>query len=177
MGVMASQITSLAIVYSNVYSDPDQRKHQSSTSLAFVWGIHRGPVNPPHKWPVTRKMFPFHDPIVFWRKLTCVLMAKCNNTSDNNCDKDNNYNNNCDDNNDDNYDDDDNTNNNNNNNNNKNGLGCIIISLCSSGWMAVVFADQLTSCLYWQALSRGTIIWTSFSVFLVGAASSGFMKN
>ena len=61
MGAMASQITSLTIVYSTVYSDADQRKHQSSASLAFVWGIHRGPVNSPHKWPVTRKMFPFDD--------------------------------------------------------------------------------------------------------------------
>ena len=59
MGSIASQITSLTIVYSIVYSDADQRKHQSSASLAFVWGIHRGPVNSPHKWQVTRKMFPF----------------------------------------------------------------------------------------------------------------------
>ena len=64
MGAIASQITSLKIVYSNVYSDTDQRKHQSSVSLAFVWGIHRGPVNSPHKWPVTRKMFPFDDVIM-----------------------------------------------------------------------------------------------------------------
>ena len=41
MTVMASQITSLTVVYSTVYSDADQRKHQSSASLAFVWGIHR----------------------------------------------------------------------------------------------------------------------------------------
>ena len=34
MGVLASQITSLTIVYSIVYSDADQRKHQSSTLLA-----------------------------------------------------------------------------------------------------------------------------------------------
>ena len=47
----------------NCYSDTDQRKHQSSASLAFVWGIHRGPVNSPHKWPATRKMFPFDDVI------------------------------------------------------------------------------------------------------------------
>ena len=58
MRAVASQITSLTIVYSTVYPDADQRKkHQSSTSLAFVWGIHRGPVNSPHKWPVTRKCF------------------------------------------------------------------------------------------------------------------------
>ena len=64
MGTMASQITSLAIVYSTVYSGADKRKHQSSASLAFVWGIHRGPVNSPHKWPVTREMFPFDDVIM-----------------------------------------------------------------------------------------------------------------
>ena len=42
IGAIASQITSLTIVYSTVYSDADQRKHQSSASLAFVLGIHRG---------------------------------------------------------------------------------------------------------------------------------------
>ena len=42
MGAIASQITSLTVVYLTVYSDADQRKHQSSASLAFVWGIHRG---------------------------------------------------------------------------------------------------------------------------------------
>ena len=64
MTTMASQITSLTVVYSNVYSDADQRKHQSSASLAFVRGIHRGPVNSPHKGPVTRQMFPFDDVIM-----------------------------------------------------------------------------------------------------------------
>ena len=64
MGVIASQITSLTIVYATVYSDADQLKHRSSASLAFVRGIHRGPVNFPHKWPVTRKMFPFDDLIM-----------------------------------------------------------------------------------------------------------------
>ena len=64
MGAIASQITSLTIVYSTVYSDADQRKHESSASLAFVRGIHRGPVNSPHKWPVKRKMFPFDDVIM-----------------------------------------------------------------------------------------------------------------
>ena len=64
MTTIASQITSLMIVYSTVYSGADQSKHQSSASLAFVWGIHRGPVNSPHKWPVTRKMFPFDDVIM-----------------------------------------------------------------------------------------------------------------
>ena len=64
MSLMASQITSLTIVYSTVYSGADQRKHQSSASLAFVRGIHRGPVNSQHKWPVTPKMFPFDDVIM-----------------------------------------------------------------------------------------------------------------
>ena len=64
MGAIASQITSLTIVYLTVYSGADQSKYQSSASLAFVWGIHRGPVNSPHKWPVTRKMFPFDDVIM-----------------------------------------------------------------------------------------------------------------
>ena len=41
MTTIASQITSLTSVYSTVYSDADQTKHQSSASLAFVWGIHR----------------------------------------------------------------------------------------------------------------------------------------
>ena len=68
MGAMASQITSLTIVYSVVYSGSDQSKHQSCESLAFVWGIHWGPLNSPHKWPVTRKMSPFDDVIMtkFW---------------------------------------------------------------------------------------------------------------
>ena len=64
MGVITSQITSLTIIYSSVYSDADQRKHQSSASLAFVRGIHRGPMNSPHKGPVKRKMFPFDDVIM-----------------------------------------------------------------------------------------------------------------
>ena len=66
MSAMVSQVTSLTIVYSTIYLDADQRKHQSSASLAFVRGIHRGPVNSPHKEPVTRKMFPFDDAIMTW---------------------------------------------------------------------------------------------------------------
>ena len=52
VGAMASQINSLTIVYLNVYS------------LAFLRGIHRWPVNSPHKGPVTRKMFAFDDVIM-----------------------------------------------------------------------------------------------------------------
>ena len=64
MNSMASQITSLTIVSSTIYSGADQRKHQSSASLAFARGIHRWPVNSPHKWPVTRKKFLFDDVIM-----------------------------------------------------------------------------------------------------------------
>ena len=64
MRAMLSQITSLMIVYSTVYSGTDQRKHQSSALLAFVRGIHRWPVNSPHKGPVMRKMYPFDDIII-----------------------------------------------------------------------------------------------------------------
>ena len=64
MSTMASQIASLEIVYSTAYSGADQRKHQSSASLAFVRRIHRWPVNSTCKWPVTWKMFPFDDVIV-----------------------------------------------------------------------------------------------------------------
>ena len=78
MSEIASQITSLTIVYSTVHSGADQSKHQSSASLAFVWEnfprywpfvreIHRWPVNFPHKWPVTRKIFPLDDVIMGWR--------------------------------------------------------------------------------------------------------------
>ena len=63
MGAIASQITSLGLVCSTVYAGADQRKNQSSASLAFVRGIHRWPVNSPHKWPVTRKMFQFDEVI------------------------------------------------------------------------------------------------------------------
>ena len=64
MGAMVSQITSLTIVYSTVYSDADKKTHQSSASLVFVRGIHRGPVNSSHKWPLTRKSFPYDDVIM-----------------------------------------------------------------------------------------------------------------
>ena len=76
VGAIASQITSLIIVYSTVYSGANKRTHQSSASLAFV------PVNSPHKWPVTRKMVPFDDVIMTSRGLgnhVCVcLYGPCN---------------------------------------------------------------------------------------------------
>ena len=61
---MASQITSLTIVYLSVYSGADKKKHRSSASLASVLVIHRWPVNSPHKGPANRKMFPFDDVIM-----------------------------------------------------------------------------------------------------------------
>ena len=78
MGTIASQITSLTIVYSTVYSDVDQRKHQSSASLAFVWGIHRGPVNSPHNGLVTRKMFKFDD-VTMCKEDNIKIWSNCEN--------------------------------------------------------------------------------------------------
>ena len=84
MGTIAYQITSLMTVYSTIYSDADQRKHQSSASLAFVRGIQRRPVNSPHKWPVTRKMFPFDDVIMsfsFQISFLTQRLAACSHQS------------------------------------------------------------------------------------------------
>ena len=64
MSAMAPQITSVLIASSIVCSGLDQRKHQSSASLAFVRGFHRWPVDSLQKGPVTRKMFPFEDVIM-----------------------------------------------------------------------------------------------------------------
>ena len=64
MSAMASQITGVSIVCWVVCSRADQSKHQSFTSLAFVRGIHRWPVDSPHKGPVTRGMFLFDDVIM-----------------------------------------------------------------------------------------------------------------
>ena len=64
ISAIASQITSLTIACSTVYSGTDHRQHLVSASLAFVRGIHQWPVNSPHKGPVTQKMFPFDDIIM-----------------------------------------------------------------------------------------------------------------
>ena len=61
MTTIVSQITSLTVVYSIVYSGVDQRKHQSSASLAFVRGIHRD-----------RKMFPIDD-VIMYKHLSRML--------------------------------------------------------------------------------------------------------
>ena len=57
MGTIVSEITSLTIVYKTVYSDADQSKHQSSASLAFVWGIHRDRWIPRTKGQLRGKCF------------------------------------------------------------------------------------------------------------------------
>ena len=65
MGAIASQIASLTSVYSTVHSGADQRKHPRSASLALVREIYRWPVNSPHKWLATPKMFPSDDVIMY----------------------------------------------------------------------------------------------------------------
>ena len=87
MSAMASQITGVSIVYSTVCSSEDQRKHQSPVSLTFVRGIHRWPVNSPHKGLVTRKIFPFDDAIMMispfqWRCIWYYLLADVGCRSD-----------------------------------------------------------------------------------------------
>ena len=79
MCAMASQITGVSIVCSTVCSGADQRKYRSSPSLAFVRGIHRCPVNYPHKGPVTRKLFPFDD-VIIDRLFNLPLFTGCNNS-------------------------------------------------------------------------------------------------
>ena len=73
MSTMASQITRLTIVYSSVYSGADQRKHQWKLCVAGLCeGNSPTTGELPHKWPVTRKMFPFGD--VFVCKLFDIVM-------------------------------------------------------------------------------------------------------
>ena len=60
---MAPQITSLTIVYSTVYS---RRRSQKTSKLRVAGLCVRWPVNSPHKWRVTRKMFPFDNVIMGW---------------------------------------------------------------------------------------------------------------
>ena len=82
MSPMASQITGVSIVYSNVCLGSDQRKHQSSASLAFVKGSHRWPVNSPYKGQVTRNFFPFDDVSIF--SDSCRCCGTTTNDSDRN---------------------------------------------------------------------------------------------
>ena len=72
MSVMASLISDVSIVYLTICVEADQRKHQSSSSLAFVRGIHQWMVNFSHKGPVMWKMFPFDDVIMIWKCFTTL---------------------------------------------------------------------------------------------------------
>ena len=85
MSTMAPQLTGVSIVYSTICFGAHQIKHQSTASLAFMKGIHRWPVNSPHKGPVTRKLFPFDDVIMnrvpsstdFWMLCLCRHNVLC----------------------------------------------------------------------------------------------------
>ena len=70
MTTIASQITSLMVVYSIVYSCADQRKHQSSASLAFVRGIHRDRWIPRTKGQLRGKCF--HLMTSSWKIANCL---------------------------------------------------------------------------------------------------------
>ena len=83
MSAMAYHITSLTIVYSTVYSGADQRKHQSSVSLAFVRGIHRWPVNSRTDGQWRRKCFHLMTSLLRHASLDFVIfftngLATCN---------------------------------------------------------------------------------------------------
>ena len=79
MITMVSQITGVWCVYLTVCSGADQRKHQSSASLAFVKGFHRWPVNSPHQGPVIRKMFQFDDVIMNFVNMATFSFWQCSN--------------------------------------------------------------------------------------------------
>ena len=79
MSVIASQITNLTIAHSTVYSGADQRKHQSSASLAFLWGVHRDRWIPRTKGQLRGKCFHLMTSswvelylVVMWPKIACV---------------------------------------------------------------------------------------------------------
>ena len=76
MTTMASQFTSLTVVYSTVYSDADQWKHKSSASLAFVRGIHRGRWIPRTKGQSRGKCFHLMTPSWYYRLISWVLDGK-----------------------------------------------------------------------------------------------------
>ena len=63
MSMMASQITSVSVVYSTICWGADQRNHHKLCVTGLCEG--NSPVNSPHKGPVTRKMFPFNDVIMY----------------------------------------------------------------------------------------------------------------
>ena len=78
MSTMAAQLTSLAIVYSTVYSGADQRKNQTSTLLAFLLGIHRWPVNSFAQWASNAEIFPFDDVFTIYMKPNICILTQHN---------------------------------------------------------------------------------------------------
>ena len=83
MGTIASQTTCVSIVCSTYCSGADERKHQSSTSLALVREIHWWPVNSLHKESVTRKLFPFDDAILInLHAITVDIYLRISNLDD-----------------------------------------------------------------------------------------------
>ena len=73
MSAIASQITSLTIVYSIVYSRCRPKKTSKLRVTGLCAGNSPGPVNSPHKGPVTRKKFPFDDAIMtLFMQFCCV---------------------------------------------------------------------------------------------------------
>ena len=81
ISAMVSQISSITIVYSTVYSRRRSKEISKLKALRHwpLWGeIHRWPVNFPHKGPVTRKKFPFDDVIMHACIVsTCILGCVC----------------------------------------------------------------------------------------------------
>ena len=72
MTMLSSQITSLTVVYSIVYSGVNQRKHQSSASLVFVWEIHRGTGEFP------AQMASYAENVsIWWRHHVFILILAC----------------------------------------------------------------------------------------------------
>ena len=72
MRAVAYQITRISCLL-NVCSGSDQRKTSKLLVTGRLRGIHRWPVNSPHKGPVTPRMFPFDDVTIGWLliSLTC----------------------------------------------------------------------------------------------------------
>ena len=64
MGAMASHTTGVSIIYSIIFSGVDQRKYQTSASLAYVRETHWWPTEFPQKGLATQKMLPFDDVIM-----------------------------------------------------------------------------------------------------------------
>ena len=77
---MASQITGVWSVCSTVCSGADQRKYQSSASLAFVRGIHRWPMDSPLKGQQREKCFLLKTSSWWYESAICYSYCICGNT-------------------------------------------------------------------------------------------------